>query len=147
MTAKFDRDGVRFMYPENWRLDDEPQGEGLVCALSLEAPSGALWTLNVEQGHRDLRQLAAEVVKAMSQEYEELESEPRETPLPGGHSAVGFEMHFYCMDMVAKAVVQCCHWGERTVMLMTQAEAREHDQLAPIFEAITTSLLAAPETG
>ena len=141
-TPVYERDGVRFLYPENWTVDDQSQAQGLLCAVSLEAPSGAIWTLNIEQGHRDCEQLAGEVRRAMSEEYEDLESEPWQGAV-AGTQAVGYEMHFYCMDMVVKALVQCFHWDDRTVMLMTQAEARDHDELAPVFAAIATSLLSA----
>ena len=144
MPAEFQRDGVHFLYPENWRLDLQAPSEGVICAVSLEAPSGAIWSVNVEQGLRDRKELADKIVQTMRDEYEEFEAEPYTGQL-GDYETVGYEMYFYCVEMIVKSVVQCYHAHERTFMVMTQAESRDHDELDLIFNALGASLAADEE--
>lgn len=139
MPAEFERDGIQFLYPENWRLDLQAPSEGIICAVSLEAPSGAIWSVNVEEGLRDREELASKILQTMRDEYEEVEAEPYQGQL-GEYRTVGYEMHFYCIELIVKSVVQCYHTDDRTFLVMTQAESRDHDELDPIFHALGASL-------
>lgn len=145
MTAQFQRNGVSFLYPENWRIEEHPPSDGLLAAVTLEAPSGAIWTLNVEPRLRDCDELADEILDTMRGEYDELEAEAYRgeilTPA-GAIETRGYELHFYYVEMVAKAIIQCFHHNGRTYMVMTQAEARDHDELDPIFSALAVSLVS-----
>ena len=148
MPAEFQRDGIQFLYPENWKLDLQIPSENIVCALSLEAPSGAIWSVNVEQGLRDRQELVAKILETLRDEYDEVEAEPY-TGRIGDYETVGYEMYFYCIELVVKSVVQCYHTKDRTFLVMTQAESRDHDELDPVFGALAASLAAEskPPTG
>lgn len=141
MPKEFSENGVQFLYPDNWRLDKHPSAEGLDAALTLEAPSGAMWTLNVEGGLRSLEDLADSVRQTLCEEYEDVEYEPH-TGCWGELETSGYELHFYVMELVVKAVIECLHFDGRTYMVMTQAEIRDYDELAPIFQALATSLVS-----
>ena len=140
MPKEFNENGVRFLYPENWRLEKHPALDGLVCALTLEAPSGALWTLNVEEGLRDTVEVAESVRKTLCEEYDETEAEPYQGKW-GDLESQGFELHFYVIEMVARALIECVQFKNRTYLVMTQAEVRDYDELAPVFEALCASLV------
>ena len=141
MPKEFDEAGVQFLYPENWRMERHPPTDGLACAVTLEAPSGALWTLNVEEGLRDTRELADSVKDALHDEYDEVETEAYRGKW-GELDVEGYELHFYVIELVAKAVIEVLQFQNRTYMVMTQAEVRDYEELAPVFQALCTSLVS-----
>ena len=140
MPKEFNENGVQFLYPDNWTLDKHPSDDGLDTALTLETPSGALWTLNVEQGLRNLDDLANSVRQTLCDEYDEVEYENHEGKW-GELDASGYELHFYVMELVVKAVIECLHFDGRTYLVMMQAETRDFDELAPVFQALSASLV------
>ena len=95
----------------------------------------------MEEGLRDCDELAATVLDVLEEEYEGAESEPHHSRVGDETVAVGYEVHFICLDLVVKAVVRAFHWRGRTVLITTQAESREYDQLAEVFRAVETSLV------
>lgn len=139
MTAVYDQVGVRFLYPENWELADEPESD-LPRVTSVTSPSGGFWALHVYEVSADPSELADEVLRSMQQEYDSLESEPV-TEQIGPVEAVGYDMEFYVLDFVASAKVRAFRHQDRTYLVLAQAETRDFDKLADVFRAITLSLV------
>lgn len=139
MTAVYDQVGVRFLYPENWELADEPESD-LPRVTSVTSPTGGFWALHVYEATSDPGDLADEVLASMRQEYDSLESE-RVTEQIGSVQAVGYDLEFYVLDFVASARVRAFRHQDRTYLVLAQAESRDFDNLADVFRAITLSLL------
>jgi len=139
MTAIYDRVGIRFLYPQGWKVtDDDATAEPRNVAL--ESPTGGTWELIVYTGLRDRAELAAEALKAMQAEYENIEVAERTVHF-ADVEAIGYELYFYHLDLLVSSRVFAAHFGDRTVLLLWQAEDREFDNLEPVFVAIATSLL------
>ena len=100
MSAVYKNLGVEFAYPENWQITEE-HASGWPRGVSLQTPEGGFWLLQVHAAANP-RELAAEVLNAMRQEYEELEAEPV-TELIGDTETIGFDMNFYCLDRLVSA--------------------------------------------
>ena len=85
----------------------------------------------------------------MRQEYEELEAEAVQEKL-AGRDTVGYDLNFYCLDLINTAVVRSFRTNRRTYTIFYQAEDREFAQVEQVFLAIATSLIngleAAGET-
>lgn len=139
MTAIYENDGIRFVYPENWTLEDPPDDEADL-QVTVSSPETAFWSLSRYPGLRDLREVAGEVLQAMQAEYPTLESDPADTIIDGT-SVVGYDMSFYCLDLTNTAQVRVFHRQGATCLMLCQAEDREFQEVQAVFDAMTTSLL------
>lgn len=141
MSATFQNFGVTFLYPENWQLADE---SGEVDAgpktISVQSPSGGFWSLHVYEPGTDPLDLASQVKLTMEGEYEGLEAFAASSEF-GKATLVGYDMDFYCLDFVITAQVRSVRVGKRTFVVFCQAETRDFEKLAPVFNAMTVSLL------
>ncbi|MFO7908149.1 MAG: hypothetical protein ACQESR_01305 [Planctomycetota bacterium] len=139
MVATYDRNGIRFCYPENWKIqEDEPKPDEY--CVTLQSPGSGFWMLHVFESVESLQRLAAEVKQSIQREYEEADVEAVKdhiegTPLPG------YDLQFCCLHFVVSAAVRSFSLGDRTCVLLSQAEDSEFEQMAPVFSAITTSLI------
>ena len=141
MSAVYENFGVSFMYPENWQLADEsgPQDAG-PKTVSVHSPTGAFWSLQVCDPPVDPQDLADQFRLTMAAEYEGLESRATTEELADA-SLTGYDMDFYCLDFVVSAKVRAVRVGPRVYVISCQAETREFDELLPVFQAMTISLL------
>jgi hypothetical protein len=139
MIAHYEKSGIRFAYPENWsivdeQLDEWPQG------VSVQSPKGGYWDLKVFPAGIDPNRISDEALDAMRQEYADLESEPITEEI-FGVTAVGYNLDFFCMDLLVTSRIRSFDVGTRTLLLICQAESREFDRQRLVYDAITKSLL------
>ena len=71
----------------------------------VQAPCGAFWSIDLRLQMDDSRELAAEALRSMRQDYADLEAEPV-TEQVGGMEAVGYNLHFYYMDFIISARIR-----------------------------------------
>lgn len=141
MSAVYENFGLSFMYPENWQLSDESgEVDAGAKTVTVNSPGGGFWTVAVYEPAEDPQSLADQFRVTMEGEYEGLEAQPMEETI-GKATATGYDMDFYCLDFVVSARVRALRVGKRTFVLSCQAESREFDQVAPVFEAMNYSLL------
>ena len=145
MPARFDRLGITFLYPENWRLDEEEALQGHQSVTVYSPSGGAFWSVAIHPPSEDPAKLAAAALKVMQQEYEDLDSEAASETL-GDREMVGYDMNFFCLDLTNSAVVRSLRTRQATYTIFYQAEDREFDQVQPVFQAITVSLLRGFKT-
>lgn len=139
MAAIFDKLGIRFLYPENWKLDESEALEGNQV-VSVYSPGGSFWSIMIHPPGTAPEKLAATALKAMRQQYDELDAdEVRETI--AGQELVGYDMNFYCLDLTNTAQVRSFDTPEAAYVIFCQADDREFAEIEEIFRAITTSLL------
>lgn len=139
MTAKYEKFGVQFIYPENWTVGEEELNEW-PHGVTLETPGAGYWELQLYPSPLDPADLCAQVLEAMREQYPELEVESiaeEICDLP----AVGYDLSFFCLDFLITSHVRCVSKGAHTYLLIYQAESREFDAQQRVFEAITISLL------
>jgi hypothetical protein len=139
MPETFDKLGVRFQYPENWILDEKDALEG-DNSVSVYSPDGAFWTLIIHPAGRDPGDLAGAALRAMQQEYEQLDAESVLETV-GGRELVGFDLNFYCLDLTNTAMLRAFSTPAASCLILCQAEDREFAEVETVFRAITQSLL------
>jgi len=139
MPATFSKFGIHFQYPENWVLETEGVATGCRGA-SVYSPGGGFWTVMVHPRHEDPNELAGAALAAMKREYDELDSEPASEKV-GSYDLIGYDLNFYCLDLTNTAYIRGCRTATATLLVISQAEDREFDELADVFRAITASLL------
>jgi hypothetical protein len=139
MPAQYDRLDIRFLYPDNWTveedLDDWPH------EITVQSPGSAYWELQVYPTRLDPEELAAEVLRAMQAEYKDLESQPIAEDI-GPWPVVGYNLSFFCLDLLIAYQFRCLCVAGHTYLLIYQAEDREFERQQLVFEAMTRSLLA-----
>ncbi|MFV2066053.1 MAG: hypothetical protein ACC645_03670 [Pirellulales bacterium] len=145
MTACYGKAGLRFLYPENWKIAEE-QITDMPLSLTVESPGGGFWVIMVYDAEIDPALLVEQVVDSMCDEYEGMEISPIAHQF-GDAEAEGFDMLFYCLDFVVHSRVLAVRALEKSMLTMWQAEDREFESLEPVFRAMTTSLLEPKRTG
>jgi hypothetical protein len=135
----FHRFGLSFDHPDNWLVDTE-DSEGRFATVTVYSPGGGFWSVSGHAPGGDPGELAAAVVSEMREEYRELDVEPSAEGL-GGRSLAGFDLNFYCLDLTNTAQVRTLATPTAIYLIVSQAEDRDWDELAPVFAAITTSFI------
>lgn len=140
MPHSYAKLGIHFEYPDNWTLDEQ-EARDTRNAVTVYAPGGAFWSVNVQAAEDgEPAALARSVVDAMQQEYTEIDVEPVQEVIEGWE-VVGFDMNFYCLDLTNSAQVLAVGSPFGTFVVLAQAEDREYERLAPVFRAMTVSLI------
>jgi len=140
MTARYEKLGVQFLYPENWQIRDE-EPVSWPRSVSVQSPGGGFWSLMVYRGSdKSPADLTKEALSTMQQEYDGLESMEICEEFRSVKTS-GYDMSFYCLDLVVTARALGACLGDQTLLVIWQAEDREFQQLEQVFRAITTSLL------
>ena len=144
MPAIYDSLGVRFMYPENWSLDDGTDDESLPDArhntVTLYSPGGAFWTLSIYPPSESTTDLVAEVLRALRSEYDNMDASTI-TEVVENQDLIGYDLNFIYLDLTSTAVVRAFNNSRATYVIFYQAEDRELEQIKAVFDAITVSLL------
>ena len=139
MTATYDKLGIHFEYPENWQLDEE-EARSTGNTVTVYTPTGGFWSISIQPGEADPQKLVDDALETMRAEYADMDVEPL-TEVIEGWPAVGYDMNFYCLDLTNTAQVRSMQTPYGTFVIMAQAEDRDFQQLAPVFNAMTVSLL------
>lgn len=139
MPAVFDKLGIRFLYPDNWTLDED-DALGGNQAVSVHSPGGAFWSITLSPESANPAELAAAALRTLQAEYPDSESEPVSDEI-AGRTVAGYDVNFFYLDFTNTAVIRAFRTGSASCLLLCQAEDREFESLAAVFRAITTSLL------
>lgn len=139
MTATYEKQDLKFMYPENWTLTQNDD-QNLPWEVSLETPSGALFSINVFPAGTDETDLVAGISSALSEQYEDAEITEASGPFHG-HDAIGADAYFYCLDFLVSARARVIATGKYVYTFYYQAESREFDTNEQVFQAIAVSVL------
>lgn len=139
MSAIYDKLGLRFMYPENWEvIDEDPHAEPRT--VSVHNDSGAFWAISTYPPGIDPVEISTTALSALRDEYADLEAEHCREDI-GPTEATGYDLHFYVQQLLAAARIRVFAHGERLYLMLCQAEDREFEELSPVFQAMTISLL------
>ena len=144
MTAVYDKLGLNFMYPENWRLIDDSDSE-TPHVITLETPDGSCtWSVHVYAAGAKRDEILKSTLASLQESYEDLEITPA-TADYGGIQGSGVETMFYCLDFLIRAELQIVETTKHLFLFWTQAEDRIYDEQGLVFKAITVSLLRSLE--
>ena len=139
MPAIYDKPGLRFQYPDSWKLEEDEPRPGKNAA-TVYSPGGAFWSVAVRSPRTDPRELIAEAVDAMREEYAAVDAEEISETI-SGYEAVGFDLSFFCLDLTSTSAVRCVRTPQANYVIFCQGEDQEFEALEPVFRAMTFSLL------
>jgi hypothetical protein len=137
MAEQFDDGGIRFQYPENWRLEREDNDSG--WTVSLQSPDTAFLMVCLREDMPTPDQMAETALDALREEYPDLEAEDCVDKL-AGQPAVGHDIRFFSFDLTNTCWTRCFYSAEGTVMVMCQANDLELERHEPVLKAICASL-------
>lgn len=140
MTAVYDKQGLNFMYPENWKLTDSAD-DSVPHEIIVDSPDGAaMWSVHLYPDGTHPDQLLDQTLESLRETYPDLElSELDESSIE--KSIEGNEALFYCLDFLIRARLQVFQTDKYRLLAWYQAEDREFAKMEMVFQAMTTSLL------
>ena len=116
-TARYNRDGISFQYPETWVLEEDPP-QGVPRTISVTAKDGAFWSATIYQAAGAIEELEKEYVDTFRQEYEEVELDPVQV-LVGDHRLGALDLQFYCLDFLVHSRLIVQHVGDHFLLITT----------------------------
>lgn len=140
MTATYEQFGIRFLYPENWELDNRDD-TGQPWSVSVHSPTGAFWSITVHDQDTELTELLDQTLQTIEQEYEQsfFESFQAKEEI-AGHMTPGYDINFFYLDFLICAKLRVFQLGQHDCVVLYQGENRDFDELQRVFDAITFSL-------
>lgn len=139
MPGVYEKLGVKFLYPDNWTLDEEDALQGQT-SVTVYSPEGAFWSLVIHDRTVDPKDLATTILNTVKQEYTDFEAEPASDTI-AGHELRGYDLNFYCLDLTNTGHIRTFRTDSASMAILCQAEDREYKTVEMVFRAITTSLL------
>lgn len=136
---RFQRDGLQFEYPDDWSIDVDADADGVAEVTAL-SPEGGFWSVSVHPSSADPLQLTRAIVDEMRRQYDDIDVEPAGESIEG-RELRGHDFNFYCLDLTNTATVRAIRSPAAIHLVLCQAEDREWKRVAPVFSAMTTSLV------
>ncbi|WP_164101069.1 hypothetical protein [Candidatus Laterigemmans baculatus] len=140
MPSSFEGFGVRFLYPDNWKIVEQTEpGEESTAGVMLETPEKAFFSVNRYTGNVSPQKVVDQAIAAMQGEYQEIEVTPLEdeTATPRDASA---ELSFYYLDLLVETRLLGIADRDEVLLVQIQGESRDFDRLEPVFQAMLQSL-------
>ena len=140
MPAVYENFGVRFLYPENWSLLDE-EVEDWPRTVTVQSLQTSFWSIHFFPPHFEPDEMVEQVIETIKEMYGELEVLPAEEAY-GDTDTMGVDIAFFYLDLLVEAKVRYVKTPSGTLIWHYQAESKEFEAMEPVFQAISTSLLA-----
>lgn len=139
MVKHYKQHLIEFAYPDNWELQP-PEAEQLPQEISVESPDGCLWMVSIFSATRDPNSLLDEVVKSLSESYQDFEYAAVESTIDPA-PLICVQADFFCLDFLVTAKIQIFVKPPFVFVVLQQAESRLYDRTVAVFDAMTVSLL------
>ena len=137
MPARFDSDGIRFSYPENWRLERSNSPDG--WTVTVQSPQTAFFLLSVNEESPAPDEMLATTLAALQADYPDLEYEDAVDTV-ARQPAVGHTIRFSSLDLTNTCWTRSFYSGAGTVLVLCQTNDLESDIHEPVLRAICASL-------
>lgn len=137
MVQQFDDYGIRFRYPENWKLEQQETDDG--WTISVQSPETAFLMITLRDDMPDTTEMADAALKALKEEYQDLEAEDCVDSL-AGQPAVGHDIRFFSFDLTNTCWTRSFYCSRGTILVMCQLNDLETERHEPVLRAICASL-------
>jgi hypothetical protein len=142
MVSEFEEAGIRFKYPENWRLVREETEEG--WSVSVQSPETAFLMLCLREDMPTPHEVTETALEALREDYPELEAEEIAESL-AGKPAVGHDIRFFSFDLTNTCWTRSFYGAGGTVFVLCQFNDLESDKNELVLRAICASLQIVDE--
>lgn len=137
MPRRFDQNGIRFTYPENWKLEREETATG--WTITVQSPDTAFLVISYDAEAADAQEVATTALEALKQEYPSLEAEEAVDTV-AGLPALGYDVRFFSFDLTNTCWIRSIYAIGGTLFLMWQLNDLDLDQYEPVLKAMCVSL-------
>ncbi len=137
MAEQFDEGGVRFTYPETWRLEREDNEAG--WTVSLHSPDTAFMMVCLREDLPAPAELADAALEALRETYPDLEVEDRVEGF-AGQPAIGHDIRFFALDLTNTCWTRSFYTSRGTLLVLCQANDLELEETEPVLRAICKSM-------
>jgi hypothetical protein len=137
MAAQFNEGGIRFRYPENWRLEREDNDSG--WTVSVQSPDTAFMMISLREDMPSTAQMADTALEALREDYPDLEADDCVDSL-AGQPAVGHDIRFFSFDLTNTCWTRSFYSAGGTVLVLCQSNDLELEKHEPILRAMCASL-------
>ncbi len=137
MPAIFERDGLRFRYPENWRLEENAATEG--WSVTIQSPKTAFLLVNVYPDRPAVKEVLETTLAALREDYPDLEVREASERI-AGHQAKGLDVQFFSLDLTNSCWIRGFRAQQSTVLVLAQTNDLELESAEPVLRAIRASV-------
>jgi hypothetical protein len=133
MQNTFEKEGVRFRYPDDWEFELEEEEES--WTTSLQGPGTAFLVVSFVPGAGDTSELIDAAVAGLRDDYPSLEVEDAVDTL-AGQPALGADVRFVHFDLTNTCWVRAVPAGEGAVLVLAQCTDEELEDEGEILKKI-----------
>ena len=137
MTARFEQDGIRFQYPENWEIDRQEIDGG--WTVSVQSPATAFFMLSYDAAMPESELMADTALGVLRAEYPGLDADGAVDSV-AGQPAIGYDVRFFSLDLTNTGWLRSFNTIAGTVLVMWEANDLELDRSGPVLRAICASI-------
>ena len=137
MVGTFEDEGIRFRYPENWRLEREDNDTGWTVVV--QSPDTAFAMISLNDEWLSVESMAETALTAMREDYPDLEADSCVDSL-AGRPAVGYDIRFFSFDLTNTCWIRSFYSSRGTMVVMCQVNDLELETNEPVLRAICASL-------
>jgi hypothetical protein len=142
MAGQFEQQGVRFQYPENWRLEKEEAETG--WTVTVQSPNTAFFLLSYDEEMPPTEQVLETTLEALRSDYPDLEVYDQLETL-AGQPASGHDIQFTSLDLTNTCWTRSFYTDHATVLVLCQLTDLDLDIAGPVLRAICASLAVDEE--
>lgn len=129
--------GIRFRYPRDWQVTEQPQpGE---VTITVASPETSFWSITLYSDRPDCRRVLQTALDAFREEYGNVDVyELRQTS--GRFPTLARDLDFVCLELINSAFLRVFQTSQFTALVLYQGTDHELDATRPVLEAISDSL-------
>lgn len=142
MVSVFDEKGIRFKYPQSWRLEREDNPAGFT--VTINSPDTAFLMVSLHEEMPSVEEMAEAALAAMREDYPELEADERVDSV-AGQPAIGHDIRFFSLDFTNSCWIRSFYSGRGTVVALWQANDLELETHEKVLRAIFSSMQLSDE--
>jgi hypothetical protein len=137
MVETFEDDGIRFRYPENWRLEREDTDIGWTVVV--QSPDTAFAMISLNDESPSVETTAEAALATMREEYPDLDADSCVDSI-AGRPAVGHDIRFFSLDLTNTCWIRSFYCSRGTIVVLCQVNDLELETNEPVLRAICASL-------
>ena len=140
----YDANGIRFHFPEGWRIE-ESRDDGQLTVTLLSSDT-SFWSATVFDEFQDGQHVIDQVLDTLREEYGQLDVYEATTQFCQA-SNLSCDVEFICYELVNSAFLRFVASDVCQLLIYYQATDHELVKSRPVLEAITESLQLTDKAG
>ncbi len=138
----FNKDGLSFSYPEDWKMEREDDADG--WTVSLQSPGTAFAMIRLDQELPTTEEVAITALEALKDDYPALEVKSTVDML-AGEMAIGHDLQFFSLDLATTCWTRSFYGTAGTVLVMCQVSDIDQETYEPALRGICASMRSEAE--